>query len=88
MPSAQTGEHGLEVDIVRFHRLIIRCSDSDFERLLDFAGAPGFEVISAISPCRSYTATEGLALTPTGRKVIKADKEDQRDQAEDEEEPL
>ena len=45
MPAAQIGGHGLEVDVVRFHRLIIRCSGDDLQRVLRFLEAPGFEIV-------------------------------------------
>lgn len=50
MPPVQPGGHGLEVDSVRYHRLVLHCSDSDFQRLLRFLEAPGFEVDATISP--------------------------------------
>jgi hypothetical protein len=53
MPVAHAGGRGLEVDPVRYHRLVLHCSDSDFQRLLRFLEAPGFEVAATISPYRA-----------------------------------
>jgi len=53
MPACAVGDRGLEVDVVRYHRLILRCSDSDFQRVLDFVEeAPGFEIFRVTSPYR------------------------------------
>jgi hypothetical protein len=71
MPAAQTGGHGLEVDSVRYHRLIVHCSDDDFQRLVHFLDAPGFEMISVVSPCRAPTTTELANNGTVDHKAIK-----------------
>jgi hypothetical protein len=61
MPAAQAGGQGLEVDPIRFHRLIIRCSNDDLQRVLRFLEAPGLEVVRVTAGFR-LPVKEAIAL--------------------------